>query len=84
MTRSGPIPEASNRLYPKGWNFHDVDSECVDAVAEAAKLCESLGHHLEEASPEFDEIERGKAVGIIADSKPAFCSSGRRECSGAQ
>ena len=28
----------------KAWNFHDVDSECVDAVAEAAKLCESLGH----------------------------------------
>src|ERR1700732_5239711 len=53
----------------KAWNFHDVDSECVDAVAEAAKLCESLGHHLEEASPEFDEIARGKAVVIIADSQ---------------
>jgi hypothetical protein len=70
MTRSGQTPDRLRISFTtKAWNFHDVDSECVDAVAEAAKLCESLGHHLEEASPEFDEIARGKAVGIIADSQ---------------
>ena len=49
----------------KAWNGHAVDSECVAAVAGAAKLCESLGHHLEEASPAIDEQARRKAVRII-------------------
>jgi amidase/6-aminohexanoate-cyclic-dimer hydrolase len=53
----------------KAWNGHAVDPECVAAVAEAAKLCESLGHHMEEASPAVDEAARAKAVGIIVTSQ---------------
>src|SRR5215471_20165948 len=49
----------------KPWNLHEVDSECVDAVGEAAKLCEDLGHHVEEASPEIDEAALTKAIWII-------------------
>jgi len=49
----------------KPWNFHEVDPECEGAVSEAAKLCEGLGHHLEEASPEFNELALGKALTVI-------------------
>jgi len=62
--KMGP-PEAPNRLHQKPWNLHEVDSECVDAVGEAAKLCEDLGHHVEEASPEIDEAALTKAIWII-------------------
>src|SRR5205085_350320 len=37
------------------WNGHAVDPECVAAVASAARLCEELGHRVEEARPEWDE-----------------------------
>ncbi len=36
------------------WLGHSVDPECVAAVRETAALLESLGHDVEEASPEFD------------------------------
>jgi hypothetical protein len=47
------------------WNLHEVDSECVDAVDEAAKLCEDLAHHVEETSPEIDGAALGKANWVI-------------------
>jgi amidase len=49
----------------KPWNFHEVDLECGDSVNEAAKLCEDIGHHVEEASPEINQVALGKAIGII-------------------
>jgi len=36
------------------WFPADVDRECAEATREAAKLCASLGHEVEEARPEID------------------------------
>ncbi len=38
-----------------------VDPECVEAARAAAKLCESLGHHVEEAAPQLDAALLGWA-----------------------
>ncbi|HJQ60792.1 MAG TPA: amidase [Vineibacter sp.] len=36
------------------WNGEPVDAECRQAAEDAAKLCESLGHNVTIARPEFD------------------------------
>jgi amidase len=34
-----------------------IDPECERAIVETARLCESLGHEVTEAAPEFDALE---------------------------
>jgi amidase len=41
----------------KGMKDAKVSKDCAEAVAKAAKLCQSLGHHVEEATPVFDEAQ---------------------------
>jgi amidase len=47
------------------WSGHPVHPECLAAVAEAAKLCASLGHFVEEASPVIDEELHNMARRVI-------------------
>ncbi|TYL49935.1 amidase [Nocardioides sp. BGMRC 2183] len=46
-------------------NATDLDPEARQAVLEAAKLLESLGHHVEEMVPSFDPAEVGGASGVL-------------------
>ena len=57
-TEPGPLRIAFARSAPNGTPLHP---DCIAAVEYAARLCEQLGHRVEEASPQFDApaLERG-------------------------
>jgi amidase len=52
-------------LTTRPWNGQPVDAECAAAAVAAAGLCEKLGHHVEEATPEVDANLLGQATLII-------------------
>jgi Asp-tRNA(Asn)/Glu-tRNA(Gln) amidotransferase A subunit family amidase len=49
----------------KPWNGQPVDPECAEAAMAAGRLCEKLGHHVEEASPVVDAGALGAATLVI-------------------
>jgi amidase len=52
-------------LATASWNGAPVDPECAAAATDAARLCESLGHHVEEARPDYNHETLGQATRII-------------------
>jgi len=49
----------------KPWNGQPVDPECAEAAVATGRLCEKLGHHVEEASPTVDAGVLGAATLVI-------------------
>jgi amidase len=55
------------------WNGLPVDPECRQAAEDAARLCETLGHHITIARPEFDIVPfRAAQRTLVATNTRAF------------
>jgi amidase len=52
-------------LCTTSFNGSPVDHDCVEAARDAARLCESLGHAVEEAQPEVNGPELTEAQRVI-------------------
>ena len=56
LTEAGTPPRKLKIAFStQGMMNATIDPECRRAVADAAKLCESMGHHVTEATPSYDE-----------------------------
>jgi amidase len=53
-----------------------IDAECADAVLETARLCESLGHRVEEAELPGDFAAAGQAGGVVIAASVAAALDG--------
>ncbi len=47
------------------WNSQPVDPECAAAAQAAGRLCEGLGHSVEEATPDIDAKALGQATLVV-------------------
>lgn len=53
-------------LQRRPFNGAVVDPLCLAAVEEAARLCEALGHHVEEDAPDMSGLDVGGAAGLLS------------------
>ena len=64
------------------WFNAEVERECADAARDAAKLCASLGHEVEEARPQFDEAKWRQANRMIVAANTAATLDARAALNG--
>jgi Asp-tRNA(Asn)/Glu-tRNA(Gln) amidotransferase A subunit family amidase len=64
------------------FNGSPVDRDCLDAANDAAGLCQSLGHSVEEAQPQINGSELGEAQRVIVISNVRSTLDARARAAG--
>jgi amidase len=64
------------------FNGSPVDRVCIDAAKDTARLCQSLGHAVEEAQPQVDGAELREAQRVIAISNLRVTLDARARATG--
>jgi Asp-tRNA(Asn)/Glu-tRNA(Gln) amidotransferase A subunit family amidase len=59
-------PRLRIAVQTRAFNRAAVDTVCLDAVAEAARLCEAMGHAVDDEAPDFSEVDLGGALGLLS------------------
>jgi amidase len=48
------------------FNGAAVEPACLDALEEAARLCEAMGHVVDDDAPDFSDIDLGRALSLLS------------------
>ena len=73
---SAPISQLHIAFTTKSWTGDEVDTEIADEVRSIARVCEDMGHYVEEALPYFDYEPFVNASMVLWDSfLGTFCDS---------
>jgi Asp-tRNA(Asn)/Glu-tRNA(Gln) amidotransferase A subunit family amidase len=60
----------------------EPDPVCIEAVRDAARLCEDLGHIVEEAAPDLDDERLARSFGLVVVVSAAVAASRRAKALG--
>ena len=61
-----------------------IDDDVISSIKNTAKLCESLGHHVVEASPQPDNEALSEAIGVIISANVALTLQQRADALGTE
>jgi Asp-tRNA(Asn)/Glu-tRNA(Gln) amidotransferase A subunit family amidase len=64
------------------WHDAPVDPECAEAARAAARLCQRLGHHVDEARPEIDTGAWRRATRVIVAANVTYALQTRAKALG--